>query len=250
MTTAPISLQDLQRRLYVKAKAEKDWRFWGLYVHVAKLETLHAAYAMSPQSPHAILFAEPPARDKHLERELGLQLEPRRRALAGTIMRRGILQDDALATHAYPRVVESRCVLRDRHDADARELPAVDEILQPLLAVAPGDQVWGEGGIMAAAVTIGAQHLSEPRESLASLREREGRGGEPEDLVTGENPVDQRTGLHRQQETSSSGSPRTAQPCDGRPLDEPPVSADSQVRQSTLVSSRSELALSHTGRRG
>jgi hypothetical protein len=30
MTAAPIGLQDLQRRLYVKAKAEKDWRFWGL----------------------------------------------------------------------------------------------------------------------------------------------------------------------------------------------------------------------------
>ncbi len=45
MTTAPISLQDLRRRLYVKAKAEKDWRFWGLYVHVSKLETLRAAYA-------------------------------------------------------------------------------------------------------------------------------------------------------------------------------------------------------------
>jgi RNA-directed DNA polymerase len=39
MITASISLQDLQRRLYVKAKAEKDWRFWGLYVHVSKLET-------------------------------------------------------------------------------------------------------------------------------------------------------------------------------------------------------------------
>jgi RNA-directed DNA polymerase len=49
MTTAPISLQDLQRRLYVKAKAEKDWRFWGLYVHVVKLETLHAAYAVARQ---------------------------------------------------------------------------------------------------------------------------------------------------------------------------------------------------------
>jgi RNA-directed DNA polymerase len=49
MTTAPISLQDLQRRLYVKAKAEKDWRFWGLYVHVAKRETLHAAYARAKQ---------------------------------------------------------------------------------------------------------------------------------------------------------------------------------------------------------
>jgi RNA-directed DNA polymerase len=50
MTTAPISLQDLQRRLYVKAKAEKDWRFWGLYVHVGKLETLRAAYVMAKEN--------------------------------------------------------------------------------------------------------------------------------------------------------------------------------------------------------
>ncbi|MGH2660863.1 MAG: group II intron reverse transcriptase/maturase, partial [Actinomycetota bacterium] len=49
MTTAPISLQDLRRRLYVKAKAEKDWRCWGLYVHVTKLETLNAAYALAKQ---------------------------------------------------------------------------------------------------------------------------------------------------------------------------------------------------------
>ena len=39
MTTAPSSLQDLQRRLYVKATAETDWRFWGLYVQVSQLET-------------------------------------------------------------------------------------------------------------------------------------------------------------------------------------------------------------------
>jgi RNA-directed DNA polymerase len=45
--TAPIRLQDLRRRLYVKAKAEKDGRFWGLYVHVGKLETLQAAYALA-----------------------------------------------------------------------------------------------------------------------------------------------------------------------------------------------------------
>jgi RNA-directed DNA polymerase len=50
VTTAPIRLQDLRRRLYVKAKAEKDWRFWGLYVHVGKLETLQAAYALAKQA--------------------------------------------------------------------------------------------------------------------------------------------------------------------------------------------------------
>jgi len=44
MTKAPISLQDLRRRLYVKAKAEPSWRFWGLYVHVCKRETLREAY--------------------------------------------------------------------------------------------------------------------------------------------------------------------------------------------------------------
>src|SRR2546427_8328379 len=53
MTTAPISLQDLRRRLYVKAKAEKDWRFWGLYVHVGKLETLRAGFATGKQKDGA-----------------------------------------------------------------------------------------------------------------------------------------------------------------------------------------------------
>ena len=42
-----------ERRLYVKAKAEKDWRFWGLYVHVGKLETLRAAYVVAKQNDGA-----------------------------------------------------------------------------------------------------------------------------------------------------------------------------------------------------
>ena len=50
MTKASIDLQDLRRRLYVKAKAEPSWRFWGLYVHVCKMETLRAAYAMAKQN--------------------------------------------------------------------------------------------------------------------------------------------------------------------------------------------------------
>src|SRR3954453_20652998 len=47
MRKAPISLQDLRRSLYVKAKAETSWRFWGLYVHVCKMETLNEAYRMA-----------------------------------------------------------------------------------------------------------------------------------------------------------------------------------------------------------
>jgi len=47
MTNTPISLQDLRRSLCVKAKAEPSWRFWGLYVHVCKMETLREAYQMA-----------------------------------------------------------------------------------------------------------------------------------------------------------------------------------------------------------
>src|ERR1700686_879704 len=47
MTKPPIGLQDLRRSLYVKAKAEPSWRFWGLYVHVCKMETLRDAYQMA-----------------------------------------------------------------------------------------------------------------------------------------------------------------------------------------------------------
>src|SRR6516162_11163019 len=53
MTKASIDLQDLRRRLYVKAKAETSWRFWGLYVHVCKMETLREAYALAKKNDGA-----------------------------------------------------------------------------------------------------------------------------------------------------------------------------------------------------
>ncbi len=46
MTTSPVSLQDLRQRIYVTAKADTTKRFWGLYVHVVKPETLKTAYAL------------------------------------------------------------------------------------------------------------------------------------------------------------------------------------------------------------
>jgi RNA-directed DNA polymerase len=43
MIKTPIRLQDLRKRMYAKAKADKTWRFWGLFVHVCKMETLREA---------------------------------------------------------------------------------------------------------------------------------------------------------------------------------------------------------------
>ena len=53
MTTASISLQDLRRKIYVKAKADQSWRFWGLYVHVCRWETLAEAYKLAKQNKGA-----------------------------------------------------------------------------------------------------------------------------------------------------------------------------------------------------
>jgi len=50
MTKAPIGLQDLRRRIYRKAKSDKTHRFWGLFVHVTKLETLEEAYRIAKRN--------------------------------------------------------------------------------------------------------------------------------------------------------------------------------------------------------
>ena len=39
MTKASIDLQDLRRRIYVKAKAEPSWRFWGLSARIEEFFT-------------------------------------------------------------------------------------------------------------------------------------------------------------------------------------------------------------------
>lgn len=46
MIKTSITLQELRRKIYVKAKADKSHRFWGLYVHVCKQSTLEEAYRM------------------------------------------------------------------------------------------------------------------------------------------------------------------------------------------------------------
>jgi RNA-directed DNA polymerase len=47
MIKTPMGLQELRRKIYTKAKSEPTWRFWGLYVHVCKMETLGEAYTLA-----------------------------------------------------------------------------------------------------------------------------------------------------------------------------------------------------------
>ena len=53
MTKTPSNLQNLRRKIYIKAKAEPSWRFWGIYIHVCKMETLREAYALAKQNKGA-----------------------------------------------------------------------------------------------------------------------------------------------------------------------------------------------------
>jgi RNA-directed DNA polymerase len=50
MIKAPIGLQELRRRIYRKAKSDKTHRFWGIFVHIAKRETLEEAYRIAKRN--------------------------------------------------------------------------------------------------------------------------------------------------------------------------------------------------------
>jgi RNA-directed DNA polymerase len=47
MIKAPTDLQELRRRIYRKTKSDKSHRFWGLFVHITKMETLKESYRIA-----------------------------------------------------------------------------------------------------------------------------------------------------------------------------------------------------------
>jgi RNA-directed DNA polymerase len=50
MIKAPIDVQELRRRIYRKAKSDKAHRFWGIFVHVTKIEVLREAHRIAKRN--------------------------------------------------------------------------------------------------------------------------------------------------------------------------------------------------------
>src|SRR5216684_6336031 len=119
MTKAPINLQDLRRSLYVQAKAEPAWRFWGLYVHVCKMETLQEAYRMAKSNNGA------PGID-------GVAFEAIEESGAESFLRQ--IRDE-LVTHTYrPMRARKKEIPKDGGKVRVLSIPAIrDRVVQGAL---------------------------------------------------------------------------------------------------------------------
>lgn len=53
MIKTPLNLQELRQQIYLKAKSDQTHRFWGIFVHVAKMETLQEAYRIAKRNDGA-----------------------------------------------------------------------------------------------------------------------------------------------------------------------------------------------------
>jgi len=119
MTKTSIELQDLRRRIYIKAKAEKHWRFWGLYGHVCKLETLQAAYDLAKENNGA------PGID-------GVTFEAIEQAGVGEFLR--VLQSELIAETYRPQRNRRRAIPKGEDKVRILGIPCIrDRVVQGAL---------------------------------------------------------------------------------------------------------------------
>ena len=53
MTKTLLNLQELRQQIYLKAKSDQTHRFWGIFVHIAKIETLKESYRIAKRNDGA-----------------------------------------------------------------------------------------------------------------------------------------------------------------------------------------------------
>ena len=71
MIKPTISLQELRTRIGTRAKSAPTHRFWGMHVHLTKLETLEAAYLEARRNGGApgadgVKFADIESKGRHV----------------------------------------------------------------------------------------------------------------------------------------------------------------------------------------
>ena len=112
-------MQDLRRSLYVKAKAEPTWRFWGLYVHVCKMETLREAYQMAKSNGGA------PGID-------GVTFEAIEESGAESFLKQ--IRDDLVTNTYRPMRVRKKEIPKDGGKVRVLSIPAIrDRVVQGAL---------------------------------------------------------------------------------------------------------------------
>jgi RNA-directed DNA polymerase len=113
MIKAPMGLQELRRRIYRKAKSDKTHRFWGIFVHIAKRETLEEAYRIAKRNGGAAGLDGQPFEDIEAAGLTAFLAEIRDDLLTGRYKPQPNRRGDIPKENGKVRILQIPC-LRDR----------------------------------------------------------------------------------------------------------------------------------------
>ena len=113
MIKAPVGLQELRRRIYHKAKSEPTHRFWGLFVHVTKFETLHEAYRIAKRNGGAAGIDGQTFEDIEREGRWRFLAELQQELISGTYQPQANRRVDIPKGNGKTRTLQIPCI-RDR----------------------------------------------------------------------------------------------------------------------------------------
>lgn len=113
MIKAPIKLQELRRRIYLKAKSNKAHKFWGIFVHVAKVETLEEAYRIAKRNGGAPGIDGQTFDDIEVMGRETFLMEIRNELISGKYQPRGNRRQEIPKGNGKVRTLQIPCI-RDR----------------------------------------------------------------------------------------------------------------------------------------
>jgi RNA-directed DNA polymerase len=113
MIKTPMNLQELRRRIYLKAKSDKAHKFWGIFVHVTKMETLEEAYVIAKGNGGAPGIDNQTFDDIEASGREAFLLEIRNELLSGSYKPRANRRHEIPKGNGKVRTLQVPCI-RDR----------------------------------------------------------------------------------------------------------------------------------------